>query len=461
MRGTWLGIAVTACMGLHASIVGAQLPELAPDDAPAGDAAGKRAPARVDVQPETEDRAIAERLRDILAATGWFDAPKVQVRDGVVFLRGEAQSEQRRQWASELSRNTEDVVAVVNQMELRQEPVWDLTPGLLSLGELVRKLVQSLPAAIFALLVLLITWLASRGARVGVERLTRKRVQNGLLRKVIARASAVLVLLFGVYAILYVSGLTRLALSVLGGTGLIGLVLGIAFRDITENFLASIFLSVQQPFRVDDLVEIEGITGYVQRTTFRTTVLMTLAGNQVQVPNATVYKAIVRNFSTNQNRREDFFVGIGVDEPVSRAQSIALHVLADHPAVLSDPEPWVLVDSLGSATVQLRVYFWLDGSTHSYLKVRSSVIRLIKRALQDANVSLPDEAREVVFPDAVPIRMMEAQPAHRAERPRDEAAEVATDAEGRLGSEARELKRQAEQSRSPDAGENLLGTPQR
>jgi small conductance mechanosensitive channel len=78
--------------------------------------------------------------------------------------------------------------------------------------------------------------------------------------------------------------------------------------------------------------------------------------------------------------------------------------------VLGNPEPWVLVDGLGSATVQLRVYFWLEGTTHSWLKVRSSVIRLVKRAFQDAGISMPDEAREVVFPDGVPVRMLEAGP---------------------------------------------------
>lgn len=100
----------------------------------------------------------------------------------------------------------------------------------------------------------------------------RRRVQANLLRNVMARGMGVSVFLFGVYIILRVSGLTQLALTVVGGTGLIGLAVGIAFRDITE---------------------------------------------------------------------------------------IARKVLADHPAVLNDPEPSVLADRLGTSTVNLRVYFWL------------------------------------------------------------------------------------------------------
>ena len=161
-----------------------------------------------------------------------------------------------------------------------------------------------------------------------------------------------LVFLFGIYIVLRVSGLTQLALTVVGGTGLIGLAVGIAFRDITENFLASIFLSMQRPFETGDLVEVTGVTGYVQQLNVRTTILMTLDGNLVQIPNASVYKSNLRNFTTNSNRREDFVVGIGYDDSINEAQEIARKVLADHPAVLNDPEPSVLADSLGTCDRQ-------------------------------------------------------------------------------------------------------------
>ncbi len=175
-------------------------------------------------------------------------------------------------------------------------------------------------------------------------------------------------------------GLTTLALTILGGTGIIGIILGIAFRDITENILASIFLSIQNPFNNGDLIEIEGTIGYVQRLTLRATVLLSLEGNHIQIPNATIYKGQIRNFTSNGRRREDFVIGIGYEDSVPKAQEIALRTLLEHPAILKIPEPWVLVDSLGKAVVNLRIYFWLDGRKHSWLKVKSSVIRLVKKA---------------------------------------------------------------------------------
>jgi small-conductance mechanosensitive channel len=290
----------------------------------------------------------------------------------------------------------------------------------------------------------------------------KERIRVPLLRDVIARGTGILVLLLGLYLVLRICGLTRLALTVLGGTGLFGLVLGIAFRDITENFLASILLSVQAPFRNGDLIEIAGATGFVQQLNVRTTVLMSPAGHYVQLPNSVVYKSTIRNYSTNPNRREDFTIGIGYEVPIVRAQEIALAVLDEHPGVLKTPEPWVLVDSLGSATVNLRIYFWIDGSQLSWLKVRSSIIRLVKRAFQDQGVTIPDEVREVIFPRGVPVQMVEApkpsppdaNTASSASAPPDEAASVA--AEGGLGTEARQIEEQASQAPASDASHDLL-----
>jgi small-conductance mechanosensitive channel len=279
----------------------------------------------------------------------------------------------------------------------------------------------------------------------------------------------VLIFLFGIYIILRVSGLTQLALTVVGGTGLIGLAVGIAFRDITENFLASIFLSMQRPFETGDLIEVTGVTGYVQQLNVRTTVLMTLDGNLVQIPNATVYKSNLRNFTTNANRREDFIVGIGYDDSITQAQQIARDVLTSHPAVLKDPAPSVLADSLAASTVNLRIYFWLDGRENSWLKVRSSVIRLVKQAFQLQGISMPDEAREVVFPKGVHVTMLDGKPESAddagsikpipANHSPDKTDVASTEAEGGLISEAGVIREQAKQVRPLNNGENLLKGP--
>lgn len=426
-----------------------------------------QAPDRVDVRPVARDQEIASRLQRILEATDWIENPGVRVEEGVVFITGQTETEQVKRWARDLARNTQDVVAVVNRIKLVQPPVWDLGPAREQLGALWRGFVRAFPLTLFALLILAVAWMAGVATARIAKRFLHHKVSTALLREVLSRAAGVVIFLLGLYFVLLVAGLARLAVTVLGGTGLIGLIIGIAFRDITENFLASIFLSMQNPFRSGDLVEIEGVLGLVQRLTIRSTVLMTLDGNHVQIPNATVYKSKIRNYTSNPNRREEFMVGIGFDDVITEAQEIALEVLAGHPAILKNPEPWVLVDSLGASTVKIKVYFWIDGTVHGWLKVRSSVIRLVKRAYQEHGISMPDDAREVVFPKEIPVRLlgdralMESGESARSGRPPRSPAPVESDtvstaSEGGLRSDTAEVQEQGRRSRNPEEGEDLL-----
>ena len=453
------------CAILLSTSVAAQQPLDSSQDTPLSASApddDTDTPNRVDVDPVATDDEIRQRIIDILETTGWFGEPRVTVQKGIVRLNGKTENDESRKWAGDLARNTEGVVAVLNEIEVAPTKVWDFDPAYQELNDLVRGLVRFLPLILVAVIVLVISWIFARLTTYALRRRLLDRSGSQLLREVSARAGGVLVMLVGFYLVLRIAGLTQLALTLVGGTGLIGLVLGIAFRDITENFLASLFLSLQQPFREGDLIEVASATGFVQRLTSRTTVLMTLDGNQLQIPNSTIFKSTIRNFTSNPNRRDDFIVGIGYEDAIPVAQEVAMKVLADHPAVLSDPEPLVLVENLGPSTVNLRVYFWLNGGKHSWLKVKSSVIRLVKRAFQDAGISMPDEAREVTFPQGVPVRMIEregaAEPSGPARaKPTGDPEAVATEAEAGLESEAGEIQAQARKSWTP--GKNLLTPP--
>ena len=418
----------------------------------------------VQVKPVAHDEEIRRRLQTVLEATKWFTAPRVRVASGIVFLEGEAQSEKLKTWAGDLARNTQDVVAVVNRLTIPQPSMWDFGPASQGVVQLWRDIVGALPSIAFGAIVLVLSLFAAVLTSRGIHGALHDRVRIPLLRTVASRAAGGFIFLLGIYVILRVMGLTQLALTLVGGTGLIGLAVGIAFRDITENFLASLFLSLQRPFEPADLIEVAGVTGYVQQLNMRTTVLMNLDGNVVQIPNATVYKSNLRNYTTNSNRREVFDIGIGYDDAIAEAQELARKVLADHPAVLDDPEPSVLVDRLGASTVNLRVYFWLNGKENSWLKVRSSVIRLVKREFQHHGVSMPDAAREIIFPQGVPmIRQTDGAPlsdpdpsplaAPKAGAP---AEAIETKAEGGLHSEAKVIEQQAKQARKPGDEQNLL-----
>lgn len=415
-----------------------------------------RVPEKVEVKPFSADEEIAKRLQNILQATGWFERLNIKVDEGVVFLNGKTGKEEHKKWAGDLARRTEDVVAVVNKISVKPS-IWDYSKAIEGIRSLWSRIVQAIPSIVFGILILAAAWILARLIALGSRILLHKRLENPLLRKLASRAIGFFVFLLGVYIVFEVAGLTAVAFTILGGTGVLGIILGIAFRDITENILASIFLSVQNPFNKGDLIEIEGTVGFVQSLTMRATVLLSLEGNHVQIPNAKIYKGNIKNYTSHPNRREDFIIGIGYSDSIPKAQDAALQVLSEHPAVLKSPEPWVLVESLGRSTVNLRVYFWLNGSQHNWLKVRSSVIRLIKKSLLDEGITLPDEGRERIFPQNLSVELVSPKKEGiRKKHPLKEEEQISTDAESGLYDESREIQKEASRFPLPEEGENLL-----
>ena len=456
-------------------------PDAGPDESLSGQT--------VEVSPGADDGAIARRLGELLRRledVGWVRDPGVRVEEGIVTLRGTAQSPERRKLIGDLARRVESVAIVINAMEVPPpEPPDPLDTSRITatLRAWLVDAIEAVPYLIFAVVVLGLTFLAARLARWAARAVLGPRIENPLLETVAVRAAAIAVAVVGVYLVLSVCGLTGLAAGLLGGAGLGGLVVGFAFRNIAENFLASVLLSMSQPFRAGDVVEIGGETGVVQKVTTRGTWLMSMDGNHIQIPNGTVYTSVIRNVTANPNVRLHFVVGVDYADGVAAAQQVIADALKSHPAVLPDPEPMVLLDELGASTVNLKVYFWCDGVANGALKVRSSVIRRVKRAVEDAGLTMPDEAREVIFPRGVPLRgdfgalaggdagggdagggdagggdagggePPPDAPAVRIETP---AEPVISAGEGTLGSDTEELNEQARRGRDPDAAPDLL-----
>ena len=435
--------------------------------APAATPPGETPKPSVTVNPAANDQEIANRLQGILELTGWFVTPRVSVRQGIVSLDGRTDNQEHQRWAGDLAEKTQDVVAVVNRIKVETDVGSTFGRAGEEISGFYREAVESWPLVVISLVILVVTWFIAKLVSLLARRFFSSRVASPLLLAVVTRAFSIPILLLGVYFILQVAGLTRLALTVLGGTGLAGIVIGFAFRDIAENFLASLLLSVRNPFRSGDLVEVAGHTGIVLNLNTRSTILLTLDGTHVQIPNATVYKSTIKNFSSNPNRRATFMVGIGYNSSAAKAQRLIVRVLEEHPAVLDSPEPLVLVEELGAATVNLRIQYWFDSAIHSPAKINSALLRQTKNALMDGGIELPDPAREIVFPKGVPVTMSEGLAAPES-RPRSEAptgqhpstpapeeASDSTDSEGSLSSELHELSDQAENA-VPEAKENLL-----
>lgn len=410
----------------------------------------------VSVVPVAEDVDISARLQRILATTSWFEAPVVAVQEGVAFIDGKADTQEHRRWAGELATSTEGVVAVVNRLEVQADVASTFDRAALEIGIVLKQILQSWPLVLLAVLIIAVSWLIARLVAMLAQRLLTSQIRSPLLLGVVVRVISIPVFLLGLYFVLQVAGLTQLALTLIGGTGLIGIIIGFAFRDIAENFLASLLLSMRNPFNGGDLIEVAGHTGIVQNLNTRSTVLLTMDGNHVQIPNSMVFKSTIKNYSSIPSRRAEFQISIGYDSSIARAQKLIDDVLISHPAVLNDPEPLVLVDELANSTINLRVFYWFDSAAYSPAKINSALLRQCKNALLDGRIHLNSPAQAVVFPEGVEI----VRPGQEQVEPTPPVAQHgdnsnATEAEGDLTAETSDIDTRSV-GRVPESETNLL-----
>lgn len=313
--------------------------------------------------------------------------------------------------------------------------------------------VAYLPRIAIALLIVAVVWWASRW--IGrLERPYRRLSINPLALNLLRQTVRVGFLVAGLLLALDVLEATALVGAVLGTAGVVGLAIGFAFKDLVENYIAGVLLSLRQPFSPLDFVDVGGHQGKVMRLTSRATILMTADGNHLRLPNSLVFKAVITNYSRAPNRRFDFPVGVGVGEDLALAQQLGTSVLAGMDGVLDDPGVLTQIEELGDSTVTLRFYGWIDQRSHSFMKVKSEAIRQVKEAFDGAGVEMPEPTYRVSISDRVPATEdAETNRPRRSARSAETVAPMAPDL-----SVDRTLDRQIVEEQAAESPTNLLNS---
>ncbi len=345
-------------------------------------------------EAQSQDALNAARMQTVFENVDELRDIKVTVANGVVRLEGEATSEEDRSKAESVAKGLPDVIYVDNDIQIASAIAERLSPSVTRLHKLADQTKTLIPLLGIAVGVLFVAWLMARLA-AWAFRASPLSNQNRLLRGILENVLKVAVFLIGLYIALEILGATAVVGAVLGAAGVAGLAISFAFRDIIENFLASVLLSLRQPFQIKDVVDINGTMGKVVRLTSSETVLMTLEGNHVRLPNAAVFKGEVINYTRNPERRFAVVVGVGTDEDLIRAEEVGLRTLSEMPGVLSEPPPKCVVDELGDSNVALRFLGWVDQSQTDFEKVRSHATRLIKVVFDSEEIGMPNPIYDV------------------------------------------------------------------
>lgn len=264
--------------------------------------------------------------------------------------------------------------------------------------------VKILPLLGVAFFVIIFTWVLS----LILTNLLSRSLSNSRIRKSL---SELFVTLFKV--IIWTSGIliavtiifpSLTAGKLLTALGLGSVAVGLAFKDIFENFFAGILIMLRKPMRIGDYIECEGIQGKVEIISIRETYLRQTDDQLVLVPNSFLFKNPLLILTDQELRRFDIVVGIAYDQDVSVAQSVIENAVSSLNIVNDEKPVEVYAREFNSSSIDFTVRWWAESTPLGMHQSKDQVVTTIKEALDKENIEIPFPYRTLTFKEPLNIQ---------------------------------------------------------
>ncbi len=246
---------------------------------------------------------------------------------------------------------------------------------------------EFLPKLISGLVIFFVALIGSNYVAKWVRKLVSKRVDNGEMLQLVYMLTK-----WGILIIGTILALDQVDFNVTGfvaGLGVVGFTIGFALQDIAKNFISGLMLLSRTPFHMEDFVRVADFEGKVKEINVRDTVIQTLDGELVIIPNNKVFENPIINYTDAHLRRRTIMIGLGYEEDTERTVEIFIETIKSVSGVESDPAPVIQAVELGDSAMMLSASFWVDHQKNNLVWVHSEVVKALKIASDRYNIHLP------------------------------------------------------------------------
>ena len=193
-----------------------------------------------------------------------------------------------------------------------------------------------------------------------------------------------------IFILMFISALRELGfdLSVmLGAAGILSVAVGFASQTSASNLISGIFLMLERPFSIGDVIRVEATTGEVISIDLLSVKLRTFENLFVRIPNESMIKTQVTTLTKFPIRRADLQVGIAYKEDIERVKEILLQIANKSPLCLDEPAPLFIVLGFGTSSVDIQFSVW--SKRENFLTVKNTVYQEIKKAFDAQGIEIP------------------------------------------------------------------------
>ena len=198
--------------------------------------------------------------------------------------------------------------------------------------------------------------------------------------------------------IVFYSGIILMIITVMGqlgislapllaGAGIVGVALGFASQTSVSNIISGLFLIAEQPFKVDDIINVSGTIGIVMSIDVLSVKLRTFDNMFVRIPNETIIKTQVINLTRFPIRRFNAKVSVAYKEDIEKVREILMEVAEKNQYSLSEPEPQIIFEAFGTSSIDLDFRIWAPVDEWIFLK--NTIQEEIKKRFDEEGIEIP------------------------------------------------------------------------
>ena len=194
----------------------------------------------------------------------------------------------------------------------------------------------------------------------------------------------------------------------LGAAGIVGIALGFASQTSVSNVISGFFLMAEQPFVVDDIIQVGGTVGRVQSIDMLSVKLRTFDNKFVRLPNESLIKSEVINITRYPIRRLDVAVGVAYKEDVEHVRRVLREVADANPMCLMQPPPVILFDGYGESALNFSFRVW--AVRENWLELKNVIHQEVKERFDQEGIEIPFPHRTLytgTVTEPFPVRLVE------------------------------------------------------
>jgi small conductance mechanosensitive channel len=249
--------------------------------------------------------------------------------------------------------------------------------------------IRLVPNLMLAILIIILAAVIGKFVRKNFYRLLFRVSGKASVSSLFSTISQIIILLVGLFIALDILQLNKAVSSLLAGAGMVGIILGFAFRDITSNFIAGIYIALKKPFDIGHTIKTNDFIGNVEDIQLRSTTVRTFSGLHLMIPNRDVIQKPLINYSLTPERRIelDFFIDHSSDLEITH--KAIFHAIAKISYLYPGKPVEIYFNDVKYSAIKISAWFWIDNhSPPGYMVARHDAIFNVVAALKENRIAL-------------------------------------------------------------------------